>query len=192
MSELLATAEDLRALLDGDATTLPDAKVSVLLRIATGSVQAAARQDIVHILDDPVEVMGTSDQWFELPQIPAISVSAVEIDGAAVTDYKRIGSRLWRRCGWAPVCDEPSLVGVTYSHGYPEGSSKLGLAESITLALSSRWANNPDGAVGMSIDDFSKQYSQSSNSDLAGLIPDQVQKLLRSTYGHRGRFVRMG
>jgi hypothetical protein len=192
MSDLLATAEDLRALLDGDATTLPDAKVGVLLRIATGSVQAAARQEIVLTLDDPVEVMGTSDQWFDLPQIPAISVSAVEIDGTVVTDYKRIGSRLWRRRGWASICDEPSLVAVTYSHGYPEGSSKLGLAESTVLALAARWANNPDGAVGMSIDDFSKQYSQSSNSDLAGLIPDRLQKLLRTTYGPRGRFVRTG
>jgi len=192
MSDLLATAADLRALLDADETSLPDAKADVILRIATGAVQAVAQQDIVLSLDDSVTLMGTTEAWFDLPQIPVVSVTSVTLDGVAVTDFKHVGNRLWRRSGWAACSYEPSAVDVVYSHGYPEGNSKLGLAQSTVLALASRWTNNPDGAVGMSIDDFSKQYSQSSNSDLAGLIPMNLQRLLRKTYGHRGRLVRIG
>jgi hypothetical protein len=193
MSDLLATAEDLRGLLDEDAQGISDSKAAIVLKLATGAVQGAARQDLVLRLGDSVRLMGTTESWFTLPQRPVSAVTSVAVEGVIVTDYKWFDSRLWRRCGWgAARSDEPSVVEVTYSHGYEDTDPKLQFAQSIALALAVRWVNNPDSAVGMSIDDFTRQYSQSSNSDLAGLVPLNVQKSLRRTYGPGGRLVRIG
>lgn len=190
----LATVSDLRALLKEDATGLSEDEGTLLLDLATASVQAAARQTLTEIVDDTVTLMGTRDRWFDLPQQPVTAVTAVSVDGealAAGTDYKRFGSRLWRRHGWAR-CDEPSEVTVTYSHGYPDWDPRLGLARGAVLALAAQVFTNPIGAVGMSIDDYRLQFTQTPQPQLAGLIPESVSRALRRTYGPRARMTRVG
>ncbi|GAB3376251.1 hypothetical protein [Amycolatopsis echigonensis] len=187
----LATAADLRALLDEDATSLPDDKATLLLSLATGAVQAAARQDLVFVADDTVQLLGDTDCWFTLPQRPVTAVGTVKLDGNPVTDWKPFGARLWRRCGWAICPGEPSTVEVTYSHGYQDTDPKLGLARSAVLAVAARMFANPVGATGMSIDDFSQQFSQSTNSDLSGLVPENLAKSLRRAYGARAGYVKL-
>ena len=98
MADMLATAADLRALLDEDDTSLPDPKAELLLQLATGAVQAAAGQQLVASTGDTVQLMGDTDAWFTLPQRPVTAVASVTVDGATVTDYKRFGDRLGRRC----------------------------------------------------------------------------------------------
>lgn len=191
---MLATVEGLRSLLKEDAAGLTDDDATLLVELATGAVQAAARQNLVRTTDDTITLMGTQDQWLDLPQGPVTAVTAVAIDGVAVTvgtDYKRFGARLWRRRGWAR-CDEPSEVTVTYTHGYEDWDPKLGLARSAVLTVAARMFANPIGATGLSIDDYSQQFSGSSNSDLSGMVPAHLQAVLRRTYGPRARMVRIG
>lgn len=192
---LLADADDLRLLVKADAATLTDDEANLLLQLATGAVQAAAGQDLVLTEADTVTLMGTRDRWFNLPQRPVADVTAVSVDGEALTagtDYKRFGDRLWRRHGWARCHDEPSEVTITYTHGYPDWDPKLALARAAVLALAAKMSENPTGATGFSIDDYSQQYGQTPTSDLAGLIPDNLRRSLRRAYGARGRLVRIG
>ncbi|WP_409186719.1 hypothetical protein F9C11_21760 [Amycolatopsis sp. VS8301801F10] len=191
MADMLATAADLRALLEEDTTSLPDAKAELLLQLATGAVQAAARQQLVFVADDTVQLLGDTDAWFTLPQRPVTAVGTVKLDGNTVTDWKRFGARLWRRCGWATCPGEPSIVEATYSHGYQDTDPNLGLARSAVLAVAARMFANPVGATGMSIDDFSQQFGQAASSDLSGLVPANLAKSLRRAYGARAGYVRL-
>src|SRR5690606_22691726 len=104
---MLATPDDLWTLLGETVETLPYQKAVLLIEIATGEVQAAAGQRLVQIVDDQLEIMGTTDSWLNLPQRPVTAVANVMVDGQPVTDWKRFGARLWRSCGWAPCAYEP-------------------------------------------------------------------------------------
>lgn len=189
MADMLATAADLRALLGETEETFPDEQANLILEVASGAIQAAAGQQLLAVDGDAFQLLGDTESWFTLPQRPVNDVSLVKVDGVTVTDYKRFGDRLWRRCGWAACSTEPSVVEGIYSHGFYDGDTRLGLARSATLAVAARTFANPAGATGLSIDDFSQQFSQSTNSDLSGLVPENLRKSLRRTYGARARFV---
>lgn len=192
MAETLATAADLRNLLDESEDTLSDDKADVVLRIASAAVRMAARQHITAVVGDTVVLIGDPGAWLELPQRPVTAVTSVKVDGATVTDYKRFGNRLWRGCGWEATCGEPSAIEVVYSHGLESWDNRLEYAASITLTLAAKLFTNVVGATGMSIDDFSLQFTQTSTSDLAGTIPPNVVKALRYEYGSRAGLVRVG
>ncbi|MFF4600560.1 hypothetical protein [Amycolatopsis sp. NPDC001319] len=189
---LLADVEGLRGLLKEDAGSLSDDDATRLLELATGVVQAAAGQLLVEVVDDTITLMGTTDRWLDLPQRPVTTVTSISLEDEPVTDYKRFGDRLWRRHGWARCADEPAVVEVVYTHGFPDWDAKLALARSAVLAVAAKMNDNPTGATGFTIDDYSQQYGQSSTSDLAGLIPDNLRRSLRRAYGARGRLVRIG
>jgi hypothetical protein len=192
MADLLATAADLRNLLDETEESLSNDKADVVLRIASSAVRMAARQHITAVVGDTVTMIGDPGQWLDLPQRPVTAVTSVKIDGAVVTDFKVFGTRLWRRCGWETTCGEPSAVEVVYSHGYEAWDDKLGYASGITLTLAAKLYSNVVGAVGMSIDDFTLQFTQTSTSDLAGTIPPNVVKSLRYEYGSHAGLVKIG
>ncbi|TDE02839.1 hypothetical protein [Jiangella asiatica] len=193
MADMLATPDDLRTLLGLDATQLPDAEANLLLAMATSEVQAAAGQDLVQVVDDHLDIMGTTDSWLALPQRPVTDVTLVQIDGQDVTDWRRFGSRLWRTCGWAPCAYEPSQVSLVYTHGYPPGDPALELAKSLTLTLAAAINASPDGVTaGFSIDDYREQMVQTSGDGATNLLPKLSQALLRRTYGGRAGLVRIG
>jgi hypothetical protein len=164
---MLATADELRTLLKQDETALPDATAELLLKLATGAVRGAVGQTLTLVENDTITLMGTRDRWLNLPQRPVAAVTAVSLDGEAVTDYKRFGARLWRRDRWAPRCDEPSEVSVTYTHGYQDWDDKLVPAKGPALTVAAKLSENLLGATGMSIDDFSLQFGQSSGEQFA-------------------------
>lgn len=190
--DLLATPADLRNLLDETVDTLSDDKANVVLSIASGAVRAAARQTITLVDGETVTLIGDPGQWFELPQRPVTAVTSVKVDGSAVTDFKVFGNRLWRRCGWETCPGEPAAVEVVYSHGLPDWDDRLAYAQGITLTLAAKLFTNVVGATGMSIDDFSMQFTQTATSDLAGTIPPNIVKALRYTYGERAGLVGIG
>lgn len=191
MADLLASVAGLRALLKEDAAGLSDEDATLLLEMATGAVQGAARQDLVEVTET-VTLMGDSESWFNLPQRPVTAVTSVKIDDAAVTDYKRFGARLWRRIGWATIAGEPSAVEVAYTHGFADWDRHLAPANAAALALAAKAAVNPIGVIGMSIDDYRLQFGQSASSDLALLVPENVRKSLRRLYGPGARLTRIG
>lgn len=190
----LASPADLRLILGEDTTSLPDPEAELLLELATAEVQAAAGQELLQMVDDEIAIMGTPSFWFELPQRPVTAISSVEIDGNAVTDYKQFAARLWRSCGWSQHVYEPSVVSVTYTHGYPPDDPHLDLAKKLTLSLAGALHADPSGVTGgFSIDDYREQMVQTGGGDRANLLPALSRRLLRRAYGgDRASLVRIG
>jgi hypothetical protein len=146
MADQLATPEDLASLLERD--DIDAYKATTLVEIGTSIVQVAAGgQRILFVEDDTFDVMGTSSCWLDLPQIPVAKgdVTSVTVNGSPVMDFKQFGARLWRRCGWAPVCGEPSEVGGIYSHGHQPGVQDLQLARGGDLQQRVRQPRRCDG-----------------------------------------------
>lgn len=110
----LATVADIEArgvTVDASETDI----VEVYLDVASTIVREAAGSPISETAGTVV-LEGSADQWLRLPGLPVTAVSAVEIDGTAVTDYRLRSNALWRAAGWLATC-EPSAVEVTYTHG---------------------------------------------------------------------------
>jgi len=192
MADMLATPEDLAALLQLDWATLTDAEkvsLTMLVEIGTAVVQGEVRQRLVQIVDDTITLLGTTDSWLDLPQRPVTAVASVVVDGQAVTDWQRHGSRLWRSCGWASSAYEPSTVEVTYTHGYPDGDQALQLARGATLAVIRDWAANPTAATSIRIDDYAETYSAMAARLEASTY---LRAALHRQYGQRGGLVRVG
>src|SRR5687768_12843765 len=151
MADQLCAPEDLASLLEMD---LDAYKAIMLVEAGTAVVQATAGrppQRIVEVVDDEfTDLMGTTASWLWLPQRPVTSVEALTIDDGDElvegTDFKRFGSRLWRRCGWASCAYEPSTIAGTYTHGYPPGDQGLQLGRSAVISLIKDVYDNPTGA----------------------------------------------
>lgn len=192
MADQLATPQDLATLIGVDWDTLTEAEqasLTMLVEIGTAVVQAEVGQRLVAVQDDEIVLLGTTDSWLSLPQRPVTDVSSVEIDGAAVTDWRRYGARLWRSRGWASSSTEPSTVSVTYSHGHADSAQELQLARGAVLAVVRDWAANPGAATTLKIDDYAETYSA-----MAARLETSthLRAGLRRQYSQRGGLVRIG
>lgn len=184
MADLLASPEDLATLVG--EPDLDPALATLLIEVATGVVQAAAGgQRIVAVVDETASLMGTADRWLSLPQIPVTAVASVTIDGAVVSDWKRFGGRLWRRCGWNTTCGEPSEVTVVYSHGYEPDMQELQLARQATLGLAAQAYASPTGVKSEAIDDYRVTYAEAAQ----GALSEPLRAAIRRQYGRRGGLV---
>lgn len=122
----LATVADLtaRGVTVSESETAP---VTTYLSVASSLVREAAGTPITETTSTIV-LEGGHDKRLRLPGGPIRSVSAVDIDGDAVTDYRLSSGALWREIGWHAKHwtasywrkrNEPSDVTVTYVHGLP-------------------------------------------------------------------------
>lgn len=192
MADQLCAPEDLASLLERD---LDAYKAIMLVEIATAIVQATCDQPpqrLVAVEDDEVQLVGSASAWLDLPQRPVTDVASVGLGDDTLTvedDYQVFGSRLWRSAGWATWAREPTLVTVTYSHGYPAGHQLLQLARGATLSLIRGVYGNPDGAVRVAIDDYSAAY-EAMQAQMDGSV--FLQARLRSQYGRPVGSVRVG
>lgn len=165
MADTLATPQDLAALLQLDYASLSAAQqaaMQLLVEIATAKVQrAAGGQRILEATDKAVLTVAPChrDPYLALPQQPVQTVSAVEINGTATTDYHLLDGMLWRRCGWNATSD-PATVTVTYKHGYAAGSQALELARDVVLSLARLGYGNPGGTIAEAVDDYRVQYAE--------------------------------
>lgn len=158
---------------------------------ATSLVQEATGQRLVQVVDEQITIMGTTDSWLALPEIPVTAVSLVELNGEEITDYKLVGSRLWRACGWSSRIYEPSVVDVTCTHGYPPGHQRLERARTAVYAQAVDIHDNPSGtAGGFSIDDY--REGPSVGDDGGPKLPESVARALRRYYGKKAGLVRLG
>jgi hypothetical protein len=188
---MLATPQDL-ATLPGMAD-VDTATAAALLRMATSVVQAITGQTILEVKGDTIDLLGTAEADLWLPQRPVSAVTAVLVNGAAVTYYKRFGARLHRHCGWIGAggwrarC-EPSTVTVTYDHGYPPGSRGLELARSVALMLAAGAATTSPGVTSESIDDYQVVYDKMSARMEASAY---LGRALRRQYGRPASTTRL-
>lgn len=192
MADMLCEPEDIAAMLERD---LDAYKTTMLVEAATAVVQEAADrppQRIVLVEDAEHQILGGMGAWLDLPQRPVQSIASVTIDGetlTAGTDYIRSGSRLWRETGWQEERHKPTLIDVTYTHGYPDGSQELQLARSAVLSLVRGVYGNPTGALSVRIDDYSASYGK-----FTALMEttDYLRTALQRQYGRRAAMVRLG
>lgn len=95
-------------------------QVETELDAASSLVQEVAKQDLVRIVDDVVEVEGDGSDLLQLPQLPSISVSQVLVDGVELdaSGWRLIAGghgQLLREHGCWP---EARPVTVTNTHGF--------------------------------------------------------------------------
>jgi hypothetical protein len=110
-----ATADELAARLGVEFTDDETTRANTLLELASGTVQAAARQHIELVTDDQLTMPGTRETAILLPERPVVAATA-SINGVQVTDFDvRDEEALVRRGGWGGTSD---TVTVTYTHGY--------------------------------------------------------------------------
>lgn len=188
MADMLCTADDLLHALQIDAGDISTDTATLWIQVGTAIVQAAADgQRIVRVSDDEVDVLAPPGQWLRLPQRPVAQgdVSAVSIDGVAVTDYVQVADRLWRRCGWSSGC-APVMVHVVYSHGYADQAQELQLARGAVVGLAQAAAANPDRVRSEGIDDYRvTRQAMEAQLDAAPLL----RRAIRRMYGRRAGMV---
>jgi hypothetical protein len=188
MADLLATPANLQAL--PGLSELSTETATALLEIATAVVQDCeeVQQDLVAVVDDTAEIMGTVDSWLDLPQRDVTAIESVTVDGEAVTDFQRYGGRLWRECGWAASPHKPSTVVVVYSHGRAYGHRRLRLAKSAALMLAASQAGGEAGVQQEEIDDYKVVYER-----MVTVLENatHLRRSLRKRYGRRGGYVRV-
>lgn len=194
MADMLASPSDLASLLQQDVDT---ATATLLLEAATAVVQATAGQRLVQVLGDVVALdLDEYDggHYLDLPERPVAAVTTVLIAATAVTDYSTQlrRNRLWRADGWRSTLiaypSQPSLVTVTYDHGYAAGDQRLQLARGATLSLASAVYGNPGGVTREQIDDYAVAYEAASARMEAST---SLAALLRKQYGRVGGSVRL-
>jgi hypothetical protein len=193
MADQLVSPSDLASLLERDDLDLY--KATMLAECATAVVQAACGGQRIVEVTETLTIMGTTDSWLQIPQIPVTAVTSVELDGEALaagtepTDYKVVGSRLWRTDGWQTYCDYPSTIDVACTHGHPAGHQRLQLGRSAGLSILKGVYGNPTGATRETIDDYSVAYER-----LAAELEtsEYLTKALRKQYGRRAGLVRLG
>ncbi|MDA2805708.1 hypothetical protein [Nocardiopsis suaedae] len=96
------------------------AEEAPLLEVYLASASAAVREAAgapISQTTSTITLEGRTGAWLRLPAPPVVAVSQVLLDGEEVTDYRVRTTDLWRRTGWQTVCEEPSQVEVTYTHG---------------------------------------------------------------------------
>jgi hypothetical protein len=193
MADQLADTADLASLLESDLDLY---KATMLVECATAVVQeAAGGQRLVAVSGDTATLIGTTDQWLDLPQRPVTSVTSVTLDGTALVagtdadEYKLFGSRLWRTDGWQTYYGQPSEVVIVHDHGYATGSQNLQLARSSVLSLLRSVYGNPEGLTRVQIDDYAEAYSALSTAMEAS---SGLRAAIRRQYGRRAGLVRLG
>ncbi|AVH57883.1 MULTISPECIES: hypothetical protein [Streptomyces] len=184
----LATVADLEA---RGLTIAPEevAIVGTYLQEASAAVREAAGVPISQTAST-VDLEGPDDsQWLTLPGPPIQSVSVVEIDGQAVTDWRLRSHRLWRAGGWSSG-DAPTEVTVTQIHGLPTVPEDLvGLVCRIAAAVLVAYRSQP-GGEGLAakdirserIGDYSVQYGDGGRITEIEL-PDYLREQLAARFG---------
>lgn len=184
-----ADVDDLRSWLQ--EPDLDAAAATLALAAATAHIQGATGQTISAVAGDVVVFDGIDDQWLVLPQRPVTAVSAVAVNGVALApgDWTLSGSRIYRYTGWNRVLTvggwgrTPTLISVTYDHGYdPVPDDVVGAA----LGIAAELASNPDGLIAEDIDDYRRRWAESASPAAQMLLDGVVRR-----YGVRARSVRL-
>lgn len=191
----LATVADLEA---RGVTVAPSetAIVGVYLAEASTAVREAAGVPISQTTST-VDLEGPDDsQWLTLPGPPIQAVSAVEIDGQAVTDWRLRSHRLWRAGGWT-TGRGPSEVTVTQLHGLPDVPEDIvGLVCRIAAAVLVHFRSQP-GGEGLAakdirserIGDYAVQYGDGGRITEIEL-PEYLREQLAARFGGGAELVR--
>jgi hypothetical protein len=154
---MYASPSELASYLQKDVDT---ATATLVLTIASDlfANRANTRFESNSVTYSVPSVDGTANYRVYLPHTPVIAVSAVRINGTAITDYSRIGNVLYRLIGfgfcWA---FPPDLIEVDYTHGYTTVPDEV---KGAVLETAAQAYEIPAAAViAESIDDYAVKYA---------------------------------
>lgn len=179
MADQLITRAELAGYLQLPDPGVDNATADIAINAATAHVQRAARQRLVAVTGDTIELEGTTSWRLHLPERPVTAVTSVTLDGVTVTDYTRLRSRLWRDSGWQRCGTwKPSTIVVIYDHGWQPGAQELQAARGYVFPLAGAVYNNPTLVEALAIDDYRESYGSAGSA--IGLTRDQARELRRA------------
>lgn len=150
MTELLATAEDLRIWLElaaDDEAELPATRAELLLEGVSSSVLAYCNRRTFAVVEETVRLDGTGSPEILLPGAPVVDLTAVTEDpDDASTDLLALVE--WSEHGILRLTNGGRWVrrfrhySVTFSHGYAEIPEAV---RNTVLRVAARGVSNPEG-----------------------------------------------
>jgi hypothetical protein len=184
-----ATASDLATRLNVTFTAGQTAQATQLLDGASAYIRALVGGHVSAVAGDVVTLLAPPGYWLHLPHGPVTAVASVVLDGEAVTDYQRVGRRLYLADGWrnefanstgSSEDDDLTFAVVTYTHGY-SSADDLALAKDACLVMAAASVSNVSGAKRERIDDYELEFHDLNTSALG----KNLERLLVKKYGAR-------
>lgn len=171
---------------DLSARGVDDDLAEIMLPVASAIIRGAAASPILSTTSTVSGWVLEQTEWLDLPGRPVSAVSAVTLDGVAVTDFKLVDGRLWRRCGW-DWCGTPREVAVTMTHGLatvPPDIVQL-VCDLAILGINTATAGAIDPRViTESIDDYSVTFSDAAGSVASAMtLPMLTRTSLKARFG---------
>lgn len=159
--------------------------VDLMLNASSWIIREAAGH-VISQITSTISIPAPDDRWLPVPG-PVASVTSVLVDGVEVTDWKLIGGRLWRRCGWQERC-EPVEAQVTLTHGYLEVPADIvnlcaDLAKLGIQAASQEATPANVVSVSYTIDDYTERIQYSADARTAMELPDVTKAWLAQRFG---------
>lgn len=168
---------------DLSARGTTDGDMATALEVASSLVREAAGSSISSVTDT-VTLPAPGGKVLGLPT-PVSAVTAVTLDGAAISDYQNIGTGLWRRHGWG---DAPVPVTVSATFGLAEVPADI---VELTCTLAKAWLDHKADGGGstaglrdVAIDDAREGYTPEASSQMSPVfIPAATADWLRARFG---------
>lgn len=150
-----ATTDDLGDVL-GVEIDAEDAQALAALDAATAMIQALTNQTLEQVAGDVLVMDGSGTRVLMLPELPVTAVSAVEVDGEALSasEYQWSADGYLRRTGATWPADLRN-VEITYTHGYAQLPA---LIVSMTAKLAARLYQVPASVRQETIGSYSTSY----------------------------------
>lgn len=133
----LATADELVDFLE---QSIPATRAEVILDIASGAILDVVPAPVDGVASTTVHLIGDGTRALLLPSWPVSAVTAVEVDGEALTSdgYRWNRSGVLERVGGHWTCS--AEIVVTYDHGHAAPPDAL---KGICLMVAARVVANP-------------------------------------------------
>ncbi|HKY58302.1 MAG TPA: hypothetical protein VJL80_09715 [Aeromicrobium sp.] len=176
----LAAVEDLPDGTTGDTATA--------LAVASAAIRDAAGVPISQVADATVTTnVNPGSRLLPLPG-PLVSVSSVEIDGTAVTEFIVDGNAVYRACGWGY---HPYQATVVCTFGLAEVPADIvDLTVDLALAWLAHKAEGGGSTAGLKsvrLDDAAETYDDEHAGQVSPVyIPEKTRQWLANRFGGGG------
>jgi hypothetical protein len=188
------TLEDYEAFIGTSVDGTESAAIEFELDAASDDIRKYCHQTFDLVTDDAITLHGTGRRTLILPELPAVAVSAVSVNGTALTTDEweldspdngiliRTSDNRCLRPGWA--CGVHN-VAVTYTHGYATIPSGLKRA-ALTLVKERReMAVRSAGIRSETIGSYS--YTLSDTTSSSSYEPGSIERVAYCLEGYSGR-----
>jgi hypothetical protein len=195
-----ATADDFAFRIGLTLDVEEQARATALLEQASGEIREESDQVIDLVTDDVLVLPGTTDERILLPQRPVVSVSSVELDGVAISDWYLTRNTIVRR-GTTFVANalddsysffgpyrgfgrESQTLRIVYTHGFAAGAIPERL-KNITLEMVARVWVNPSSLIQENVAGVATTFAPYSSPPRGLQLTDSERRALRRLFGSR-------